>query len=274
MERSPPLPVLAVLGEALGSVLGNLGALVRIAWPYYALAAALLLADRAASGWAAPGTAEPAAPGLLAVAAAVAVALGMLACQIRWQRHVILGEPLQGMAPLTGRVPRFFLWTVALVLIAAAPALVALALGIGTGLIVERDGEAPLGIGAGGILLLAAGVLAGMYLFARLALVLPAVSVDDRGLRLKAAFAATRDQGLRLLALAVLVCLGLGLFGAVAGLVSAALASAFEPGGTGALLVPTVLDAAVDLVSAVMGAAVGAAVYRRLITARASASPA
>src|SRR5687768_5435329 len=38
------LPVLGLVGEALRDVFGNLAGLVRIAWPYYALAAALVLA--------------------------------------------------------------------------------------------------------------------------------------------------------------------------------------------------------------------------------------
>jgi hypothetical protein len=165
---------------------------------------------------------------------------------------------------------------VALGLIAAAPGLAMMALGLGTGLIVRPgDGETPFGIGVPGILLLAAGGLAGIYLFVRLALVLPAVSVEDRRMGLSGSWGATRGHGLHLLALGVLVVLGLGLFGAVAGLVMAALTSAFDPEGTGALLVVAALDSIIDLASAILGAAVGAVVYRRLApTPAASASAA
>lgn len=272
MERGSPLPVLAVLGEALSDVFGNLGGLVRIAWPYYALAAVLVLVGSLAFGGAEGGAAGSLMEAFGAGTAGIVVSLGVPACMVQWQRHVVLGEALDRMAPLTGRVLRYILWSVALGLIAAAPGLAMMALGLATGLIVRPgDGETPFGIGVPGILLLAIGGLAGMYLFVRLALVLPAVSVEDRRMGLGGSLAATRGHGLHLLALAVLAVLGLGLFGAAVGLVTAALTSAFDPQGAGALVVVAALDSIIDLVSAILGAAVGAVVYRRLVPAPAPA---
>ena len=276
MRVTEPLPVLRLIGESLRDVFGRLGGLARVAWAYYALAAALVLLGLAA-GRAAEG-AMPAGvlAGAFAVGAAeVVLSLAVLACIVRWQRHVALGEPLRGTAPLDGRVLRYFLRSVLLGLICVLPVAAAALLGFAAGAIVRNpEGSgAPFGIGGAGIAILAGGTVAALLLFARLSLVLPAASVGDRELGLRGSWAATRGHGLRLLVVFLLLLSGLGLLGAVAGmleaLVGAVADATAEPGGTGTgsaapLVAGAVLDAALDLLAAVVGASVTARIYLRL----------
>jgi hypothetical protein len=276
MRATEPLPVLGLIGQSLRDVFGRLGGLARVAWAYYALAAALVLLGLAV-GRAAEAT-MPA--GVLAGAFAVGTAevvlsLAVLACIVRWQRHVALDEPLRGTAPLDGRVLRYFLRSILLGLVCALPVAAAALLGLATGTIVRNpEGSgAPFGIGAAGIAILAGGTVAALLLFARLSLVLPAASVGDRDLGLRGSWAATRGHGLRLLAVFLLLLSGLGLLGAVAGmleaLVGAVADATAEPNEAGTpsvapLVAGAVLDAALDLLAAVVGASATARIYLRL----------
>jgi hypothetical protein len=276
MRATEPLPVLGLIGESLRDVFGRLGGLARIAWAYYALAAALVLLGLTAGR--AAGETMPA--GALAAAFAVGTAeivlsLAVLACIVRWQRHVALDEPLRRTAPLDGRVLLYFLRSVLLGLICSLPAAAAALLGFATGAIVRNpDGSgAPFGIGTAGITVLAGGTILGLLLFARLNLVLPAASVGDRELGLHGSWAATRGHGLRLLAVFLLLLSGLGLLGAVAGMLEALVGAVADatagPDGAGApsaapLVAGAVLDAALDLLAAVVGASATARIYLRL----------
>jgi hypothetical protein len=268
------LPVLGLVGEALRDVFGNLAGLVRIAWPYYALAAALVLAGALLASEEPDGTPTltgAVAPALGGGTAVTILSLCALACIVRWQRHVILGEPLRGIAPLNGRVLRYFLWSVALGLSCAVPLAAAGLAGFSAGLITRTPaGETPYAVGMPGLLLLGAAALVALALFIRLSLVLPAVSADDRSMSLRRSWAATRGNGLRLLGVMVLLALGLGLLGMAAGLLQAALDTA--AGGSTGPLAPTSLggaaaNAALDLLTAVIGASVAAGIYRRLAPA-------
>src|SRR4051794_41944816 len=67
MPATEPLPVLRLFGDALGDVLGHLGGLARIAWPYYALAAVCLIGGgalmmRLILGWVVRPAARPPPP--------------------------------------------------------------------------------------------------------------------------------------------------------------------------------------------------------------------
>lgn len=253
------LSVLEPIGEAMRDVGGHLGGLARIAWPYYALAAGLaLLATLGGEALAALGDGT----------AGIVISLGVLACVVRWQRHTLLGEPLSGIAPLNTRVLRYFVWSVCLCLISAAPVALAAGLGFATGLIRESSGtDQPFRIGMPGIALLVSAGLIGLFLFGRLCLVLPAVSVDNRSLRLRAAWSASRGHGLTLLGVLVLLALGLGLLGSVAGLLEAVLQAASDGNTAPMVSAGVVLDHLVDLVTAMLGASVIAAIYRRLVQA-------
>jgi hypothetical protein len=265
MEGGSKLPVLGVLGEALHDVLANLDGLARVAWPYYLLAAGLGLLGRLPFG----GPAGWLTSFVVSGTAGIVVSLGVLACVVRWQRHLLLGQELRGIAPLDRHVARYGLWSVALALICAVPALLALALGLATGLVDRQEGSAaPLAIGLPGLALLLAGAGLALFLFVRLGLVLPAASIGDRRMGPRGSWAATRSQGLRLVAILVLLALGMGLVGAAAGLLDAAfsLVLGSEPGGNlGAATTTLVLETVVDLVTAVVGASVTAAIYRRLV---------
>lgn len=255
--RPRRLSLLDPIGEAMRDVGGHLGGLARIAWPYYALAAGLGLL--ATSGGEALATLGHGTAGIV-------ISLGVLACVVRWQRHALLDEPLSGIAPLDARVLRYFLWSVCLCLVAALPVALAGGLGLATGLIQGSSGtDQPLRLGMPGIALLVSAGLVGLYLFARLCLVLPAVSVDNRSLRLRAAWAASRGHGLALLGVLVLLALGLGLLGGVAGLLEAVLRSASDGSTAPMPSAGVVLNHLVDLVTAVLGASVIAAIYRRLV---------
>ena len=85
--------------------------LARIAWPYYALAAVSAVLGFALTGGSV--VAEAAAAVLGPGTASILTALAVLACTVKWQRHVVLAEPLAGIAPLNGRVLRYCLWSVA-----------------------------------------------------------------------------------------------------------------------------------------------------------------
>ncbi|MFL5336039.1 MAG: hypothetical protein ACJ8H8_23415 [Geminicoccaceae bacterium] len=259
MPATEPLPVLRLFGDALGDVLGHLGGLARIAWPYYALAAVCLIGGFALSSGStmAELIASLLGPGTASLVAGLAV----LACTVKWQRHALLGEPLRGTAPLNGRAGRYALWSLVLGLLCAFPAAAAVGLGFSTGLIaLDLNGAEPFGIGLPGIALLVAGAVLSFSLLARLAVFLPGISVDDGRLGLWRAWELTRGQGLRLLAVLALLALAVGLLGA-AGSVLYGLAGAARGGP----LVGAAVQMALDLLSGVFGASVTAGIYRHLV---------
>lgn len=266
MAASVRLPVLGLLGQALRDVFGNLGGLVRIAWPYYALAAASAVAGYALSGGSALGdiVASVLGPGT----ASILTSLAVLACTVTWQRHVVLGEPLRGIAPLTPRVFRYFLWSVLISLLCALPILAAFSLAYGLGLVGEDpSGEAPLRIGLPGIAVCLLGALLGFLLVLRLILVLPAVSVDDRSLTLERSWQRTRGNALRLLAALLLLGLGLALLGAGLGLIQAALeAGAADDARTLPAVTGIALQAALSLVTSMAAASLLARAYQALVS--------
>jgi hypothetical protein len=258
------LPVLGLLGEALRDVFGNLGGLVRIAWPYYALAAASAVAGFGLSGGSPLGDAIASVlgPGT----ASILISLAVLACTVTWQRNVVLGEPLRGIAPLTPRVFRYFLRSVLISSLCALPILAAFALAYGLGLVgADPSGEAPFRIGLPGIAVCLLGALTGFLLVLRLILVLPAASVDDRSLTLARSWQLTRGHAWHLLAALLLVGLGLALVGAGLGLIQAALEAA-AVGGSPTLPAVTgiVLQSALSLVTSMTAASLLARAYRTL----------
>lgn len=279
MAGEPRLTVLGVVGDALRDVFGNLPGLVAIAWPYYAVAAALTLAGGLALGGPDAGPGGWLLSALGSGTGGIVISLGAVACAVRWQRHVVAGEPLRGIAPLDGRVLRYVTWSLLLGLVAAAPFAAAFALGYATGLIRDQGGAGgtPFALGPAGIALLAAGGLLGALLFVRLGLVLPAVSADDPARpRWRASWEATRGHGARLLGVFVLLGLGMALVGAAGGLIESVFATAAADGGergAGALAASLLFNALVDLVAATVGASAAAQVYRRLRPAAAAGNP-
>lgn len=271
MRGTAPLNVLGLIGGALRDVFGQLGGLVRIAWPYYALAAAF-----AALGLMV-GVTSPLAELVAAVVGGgmvqLILSLAVLACVVRWQRHIILGEPLRGTAPLSRPVLRYALWSLALGLVCLLPVAAAGLIGfVADAITVNETGETPYRIGLGGIGLLGVGGLLALLLFARLNLVLPAASVDDRALGLRRSWLATRGHALGLLAVFLTLLLGIGLLGALAGLVGAAIELASDgamapdaPAATVSLVVASALNLGVDLIAAMIGASVTARLYRHLV---------
>ena len=262
MPVSQPVPVLRLLGAALCNVLGHLGGLARIAWPYYLLVALCLLGGHALDG--SSTLAELfgflVGPGMASLLAGLAV----LACTVQWQRHAILGEPLRGIAPLNGRVARYALWSFALGLLCALPALGAAGLGLASGLIaLDPNAAEPFTVGPAGLALLAVGALLSFYLVARMVAFLPAISVDDRGLGLRRAWRLSRGHGLRLLGVVVLLALAVGLLGVVRSLLD----MLADGGGPAAVAVAAAVQMATDLLSAVFGAGVTAGIYRHLVPA-------
>ncbi len=260
----PPLPVLRVAGEAIRDVAFNVRGLCRIAWPYYALAGAMALAAWLAFGgsWA----------GEFGVGSAgVVVSLGALACAVRWQRHVVTGEPLRGTAPLDARVLRYFLWSLLLGVICAVPVAGTFLLGLAAGPIRRTpEGPTPFALSEAGVALLALGALGGLFLFVRLGLVLPAASVGDRRTGLRSAWAASRGQLLPLAGIVGLLALGIGVLGGVGGLFDAVFRAATDAPEGSTTPWGLALDAALDLLTAVLGASVVANVYRRLVGGQAA----
>ena len=261
MPVSEPLPVLRLLGHALRDVLGNLRGLARIAWPYYALAAACVVGAHTLGG--SSGVAEfmafLLAPGMGSLIAGLAV----LACTVKWQRHAILGEPLRGTAPLNGRVGRYALWSVALSLLCAVPAICAAGLGFATDLISHgSDAAVPFAASPAGLALLVAGVLLSFFLLARLIAFLPGISVGDGSLGLRRTWQLSRGQGLRLLAVLALLALAVGLLGAAFSLLDRLVP---DRAGPGVVSVATAVRMVVHLLSAMFGAGVTAGIYRHLV---------
>ena len=259
MAESMRLPVLGLLGDALRDVFGNPGELMRIAWPYYALAvisAALPFALASGSSLAAllgPGTAS------------ILVGLAILACSVKWQRHVTLAEPLQGIAPLNLRVLRYTGWSAVIGLLCALPLLLGAALAYATGLISDDPtGAAPYRIGPAGIVVGGIGALAGALLFLRLSLVLPAISADDRSVTMVRSWQLTRGNALRLFAALLLLTLGLAMLGAAMGLIQSVLESAAEGGQLIPALTGLILQAVVNLVASMAGASLIASAYVKL----------
>lgn len=275
MSGSAPLNVLGLVGDALRDVFGQLAGLARIAWAWYALAAAFALLGVLLSG------ATPISDFMVSLVGGgtvqVILSLAVLACVVRWQRHIVIGEPLRGIAPLSRPVWRYSIWSLALGLVCLLPVVAAGLIALATEAITSNDtGETPFSIDIGGIVLLGIGAVLALLLFARLNLVLPAASVDDRPFGLMRSWLATRGHDLRLLAVFVILLLGLGLLGAVTGLARAVIDTAAggvsEPDvATASAVASAVLNTGIDLVSAMIGASVTARLYQLLV---ATAQPA
>lgn len=250
------LPVLGVAVAAWRDVLGNLPGLARIAWPYYALAAALIVLGSVAGQGDRP--AGFLAPLLGEGVAGIVLALCTLACAVRWQRHVVLAEPLRGIAPLDGRALRYAFWNVAVGLIAALPMAASALAGYAAGaVVVGAEGETPFMVGPAGLALLAAGALAALTLLMRLGLVPVGVSVGDPGMGFRRSWGATRGNGLRLLGVMLLLIPTFGAFAWVGALPSLWLDAAAA----------SVIQALVDLVTGMVAASALAGIYRRLTPA-------
>ncbi len=264
MPETVRLPVLKLLGDALRDVFGNLAGLARIAWPYYALAAVSAVLGFALTGGSV--VAEAAAAVLGPGTASILTALAVLACTVKWQRHVVLAEPLAGIAPLNGRVLRYCLWSVLISLLCALPVLAGFALAYALGLVgTDPTGAAPFRIGLAGILVCVASGLVGFLVILRLILVLPAVSVEDRSVTLKRSWQLTEGNALRLLSALLLLGLGLALLAAIMGLVQAALElAASGDGQLVPLITGIVLQAAVNLVASMAAASLVARAYQVL----------
>ena len=261
MAQAAPRSVLGLLGFALRDVLGNLAGLARIAWPYYALAAVCAALGFAFAGAGTLGDlANLFGPGTASLVTGIAV----VACTVSWQRHVILGEPLAGTAPLNGRVARYFLWSMVISLICAVPILAGFGAVFGLGLAYpDPAGEGTFSIQPVGIMLCVAAFLLGVVLILRLILVLPAISVDDRTMTFARSWQVTRGHGLRLAGALLLLTAGLALFGALMALVVAAL----EAAGEGSLVAPVlalILQATVNLVATIAAASLIARAYALL----------
>ena len=271
MSVSAPLNVLGLVGDSLRDVFGQLGSLVRIAWLWYALAAAFGLLGLVLTGNS--SLTDLIASLVGAGTVQVILSLAVLACVVRWQRHIVLGEPLRGMAPLNGPVWRYSVWSLALGLVCLLPVIAAGLIALATDAITSNEmGETPFSIDIGGIALLGMGGVLALLLFARLNLVLPAASVGDRSFGLKQSWLATRGHTLQLLALFVILLLGLGLLGAVTalvhGVIDTAAGEVTEPDvATASAVVGAALNTGVDLVTAMIGASVTARLYRDLVTA-------
>jgi hypothetical protein len=273
MQVTAPLNVLGLVGDALRDVFGHLGGLVRIAWAYYALAAVFTVLGMVLT------TGSPLEDTIIGIdgggTAQLILSTAVLACVVRWQRHIVLGEPLRGTAPLNWPVLRYSLWSLALGFVCLLPPLAAGLLAYATDAISSNEaGTTPFSINLVGIALLGVGAFLALLLFVRLNLVLPATSVGDRAMGLRQSWAATRGQGLRIFAVFLLLLLGLGLVGALAGLASAVIDAAAGSGveaGTSAASASLIADAALntglDLIVAMVGASVTARLYQQLVAA-------
>ncbi len=261
--------VLGLLGFALRDVLGNLGGLARIAWPYYALAAVCAALGLALAGDDLAGSlAMLLGPGTASLLTGIAA----LACTVTWQRHVILAEPLAGIAPLNGRAARYALWSLVVTLLCALPVLAGFGIAYALGLIgPDPTGEAVYGIGPTGIAICLAGFVLGVLLVLRFVLVLPAVSVEERTMSFRRSWQLTRGYGLRLLAALLLLTGGLAILGAVTGLLQAALESAAD-GSWVASVTGLGLQALVNLIASVAAASLMARAYVLLVADAASAA--
>lgn len=263
------LPVLGLVVAAWRDVLGHLPGLARIAWPYYALALALSLlamAGRAGGPTSGGGLIGAIAPALGEGTAEIVLSLCVVACAVRWQRHVVLAEPLRGIAPLDGRVLRYALWNMLVGLVAALPLGAAALLGYATGAIARTpQAEAPFAIGFAGIGLLGLGVAAASFFLMRLCLVPVGVSIDDRAMGLQRSWAATRGNGLRLLGIMLLLVLGFGALATAAAGLQLLVTVAGPENATGAILIATsIIEALLDLLTGMAGASALAFVYRAL----------
>lgn len=275
MSNPTPLPVLRLVAEGLHDVFGNLGGLVRIAWPYYALATLFAVLGLWLAGGGVLGDTVAALVG--GGTAQLILSLAVVACIVAWQRHVLVAAPLSGIAPLNGRVLRYVLWSFLLTVLCCLPILASGLLGAATGLIwANEGGSTPFSLGTGGVALLGLGAIISLVLFVRLNLVLPAISADDPALGLRRAWALTERHGLRLCGLFLLLLVGLWLLGALAGLAEAlvgAIATTTAEGdlvaapSPAAMVAGMALNTGLDLLTAMIGASITARVYRQLVPA-------
>jgi hypothetical protein len=194
----------------------------------------------------------------------VLTGIAALACTVKWQRHVILAEPLAGIAPLNGRVARYLLWSIVMGLLCALPILAGFSIAYAVGLVgPDPTGATAFSIGPAGIAVCLAAFLLRVLLILRLILVLPAVSVDAAAMSFVRSWRLTSGHGLKLLTALLLLTLGLAIFGAVVALVQAALEAAGE-GSLVAILSGLILEALVNLIAGVAAASLIARAYALL----------
>lgn len=254
------LPILAIVGRALGQVPPGLSGIVRLVWAYYALAAALLLA----AAWTGPETGA-----FLGQIAALVLAIAGVAAGVRWLRHLILGEPLDGTAHLDRHVVRSFLRSLLVWLVSALPLAAA---GIGVGLLAGEaapPGGTDVAPGLAGWALLAAAAILAAVLFLRLALYPAAAALGVPGFGLRAAWEATRGRTAALLGIFLLGLVVASIL-AIPGLILALAAEARLPT---AMAAATLVGAVFDTISAILAAGVTAGIWRHLIPEGAGSAP-
>lgn len=231
------LPVLSLLAESLRDVLGNLAGLGRAVWPWvvFGVAAAgvghALLPPLPAGEL--PSSAEDVPAWLIAVLGGIVLLLGMIALSVVWQRHVILGEPLSGAAPLSRLAWRYLLSSATVYLAAALPFA-----GCVVVFAVLDAAAGPSGETSEGTALFAtvAGTLAGVLVLVGLSLAPVAVSVGDRSVTLRQSWSLARADHGRLVAAFLLLTILLWTPPAVLSLIAGAVGwPATHPArGTGA----------------------------------------
>lgn len=177
MER---LPAGRLARHAYLDTLANLRGLIRVGGPWLLLAWALVLLTRTGPEW-------------LGSAANIAITLGVAAVAVTWHRHILLAEPLTArIAPLDGRVARYFALTVLIALGMGIPPLMALML-LGAGGPPEAAPSIPI------LLLVPMLLLACLYVALRLQLVFPAIAIADASMGVGRSWALTQGNGWRLL---------------------------------------------------------------------------
>jgi hypothetical protein len=177
MER---LPAGRLARHAYLDTLANLRGLIRVGGPWLLLAWALVLLARIGPEW-------------LGGAANIAITLGVAAIAVTWHRHILLAEPLTArIAPLDGRVARYFALTVLIALGMGVPPLMALML-LGAGGPPEAAPSMPV------LLLVPMLLLACLYVALRLQLVFPAIAIADASMGVGRSWALTQGNGWRLL---------------------------------------------------------------------------
>lgn len=176
-----PLPVRELVTRTYQDVIANRDGLVRIGLPWLVGPFVLDVLGTAIEGV------------VVSLVASLASLVGFSAIAVAWHRHVILGEPLAGrMAPVNGTVLRYLLMGVLVSLVVTIPGVAVVAVGGALGFIGE-------GQSAGATLIVMAGLLAAVVIFARLQLAFPGIAIGDPA-GLKGSWALTRGNGGRLFA--------------------------------------------------------------------------
>jgi len=220
-----PLPVLATAAGAYRTVLGDADRLLRIAGVWWLLIMGLQALGEIAIGPpvdAAAAGAIAASPGfwvLWLMGTAVILVAGF-AVPVAWHRWLLLHDEAGWAAPVSVRVVAYALWGMLISVLAFVPiAIVMAALGFGMG----SPGGAPPPDGARALAVAVAslaGFTLGLYLTARLSLVLPARAIGERTLGLVQAWRVAQAHAWRLVLVTLLTLLPTALVvGALGGLI-------------------------------------------------------